>query len=619
MENGHGAYAINRKESRKYVRKGEFTYATPQTFTDAFRLASLSGYDNGDAANNNGTTQMQMQYSNGTNGSTAAAATPSEHQTRRNYRTVGEIARHFCVNTSAHGWYRVGDTENNAGRTLWIILTVGALACSALHLTLLVVEYLTYPYEIQWKLVTTKIMFPSVTVCNVLPFSVSSAALLMADNTSELYRYHDLVTDLDRFDDVAANYNKSAEFARLKHRLNQPIAYFENIGAESLMLGHQIDDMLLSCSFGDLKTCGVQNFSLYQNPTYYNCYTLTGGNDTAQDTTALVASSTGPNQGLSIVAYLENDSGLNITNATYYTLSAIGNAMGLRVTIHQPGTRPSPLDRGYDVPPGYSASFGMRLRRYKRLGGAYGPCENVENSSDGQNGGSSEPFSYTFHDCQLDCQQQFVMTQCGCISASLPSPAENNDKLTYCGYWNTSDDDFASLLKVLNSTSCESSRTSQFAVSDDLKQVCNCAPPCTEYQQTASVSYSYWPHDYAQQSFYDETVRKHPKKDDLKAYQLLGEQFSNSELIEQDLIRKNFARVNVYIESLSIEDQTEKPSLYLSNLFSSAGGVFGLWIGMSVISWCEVVGLGISILRSFYRRAKSAAEQHHLADVVVVR
>ncbi len=97
--------------------------------------------------------------------------------------------------------------------------------------------------------------------------------------------------------------------------------------------------MLLACSFGDLKTCDVQNFSLYQNPTYYNCYTLTGGNETAADTAALVASSMGPNQGLSVVAYMENDSGLNVTNATYYTLSAIGNSMGLRITIHQPGTK----------------------------------------------------------------------------------------------------------------------------------------------------------------------------------------------------------------------------------------------------------------------------------------
>ena len=590
-ENGV-VYAINRKESRKYVRKGEIF---PQ-FSSTICMSTFS--TNGDAAVSHSAQEKPME-------------------TPQTYRSVGEIVRHFCVNTSAHGWYRVGDSENKAGRTLWICLTLSALCCSALHMSILVVEYLQYSYEVQWKLVTSRIMFPSVTICNVLPFSMSTALSLLANNATEMHRYNSLVRTLDRFDELVAHLNKSSEWDRLKYRMQQPIGYYENIGSEAQIVGHQLHDMLLSCSFGDIQTCGVENFSLYQNPSYYNCYTLTGSNESGADMD-LVASSTGPYHGLSFIAYMENDNGYNITNATYYTLSTSGNNMGLRVTIHQPGTMPSPVDRGYDIPPGTSASIGIKLRRYQRLGGPYGPCvEDTQNFRSMY--GQKSPYVYTTHECQLICQQQYVMEKCWCIAATLPSPEDNPYNLTYCGYWDMSADENLTVINVLNNTTCEAEKLNEFAVSDQLRSECNCPPPCVEFQQTTALSYSYWPHEYTQISFYDQIVRKHPKAAELKANYLLGEKFNDSELAERNLIHKNFARVNVYVESMSVEDHVEKPSVQLSNLFSSAGGVFGLWIGMSVISWCEVVGLVVAICRSFYKRAKCKAEQQHITDIVVVQ
>jgi hypothetical protein len=71
--------------------------------------------------------------------------------------------------------------------------------------------------------------------------------------------------------------------------------------------------------------------------------------------------------------------------------------------------------------------------------------------------------------------------------------------------------------------------------------------------------------------------------------------YNVSELVRRDLIRKNFVRLNVYIESLVVDQIVQKASYSLFNLFSDIGGTFGLWIGMSVLTWGEVVEFGVHL------------------------
>jgi hypothetical protein len=83
----------------------------------------------------------------------------------------------------------------------------------------------------------------------------------------------------------------------------------------------------------------------------------------------------------------------------------------------------------------------------------------------------------------------------------------------------------------------------------------------------------------------------------MKAYRNLRH-FNVSDLIERSLIRKNFVRLNVYVQSLVIDEVVQKGSYTFFNLFSDIGGTFGLWIGMSLLTWGEVIEL---ILHLGYR------------------
>ena len=236
-------------------------------------------------------------------------------------------------------------------------------------------------------------------------------------------------------------------------------------------------DFLLSCTFGTSR-CNFDNFSYYQSPDFYNCYTFNGGNETMDK---LVVRSTGPAAGLSLIMYLESENGDFLYNGTYYTFGNILNAGGVRVVIHTPGTRPSPQDLGFDIPPGYSTSIGVRALKHERLGTPYGACRKERDLEGGEG-----RYVYSSHSCLKQCQQQHVIDDCTCVSAELPIPHEAIAAgLNYCGYFNPEYPE-----TFYDNLSCEINTTLAFMSSQRSQQGCDCIPLCEEYDYDTKVKSS---------------------------------------------------------------------------------------------------------------------------------
>ena len=247
------------------------------------------------------------------------------------------------------------------------------------------------------------------------------------------------------------------------------------------------------------------------------------------------------------------------------------------------------MDHGFDVPPGYSSSVGLEVTRHDRLGEPYAHCKGQVSSAD-------QPYLYSAHECTMDCHQAHIVDQCACYSADLPIPKDHPDPVPYCGYFNESHP-----VDIFNRTACEASSSLQFLTSERLRSRCECHAPCHEYEYDTDVSYSYWPVDLSQGSFYNIYVANNPNRDSLKVWHNL-KAFNLTQLISHGLIRKNFVRLNVYIKSLVIKEYIQQGSYTFFNLFSDIGGTFGLWIGMSLLTWGEVLELLIKVtLRWCYK------------------
>jgi hypothetical protein len=57
----------------------------------------------------------------------------------------------------------------------------------------------------------------------------------------------------------------------------------------------------------------------------------------------------------------KNDGMIRVIPGTHEYLSPMSSSEGVRVVIHPPDTEPYPHTEGFDVPPGYSATFGVKV------------------------------------------------------------------------------------------------------------------------------------------------------------------------------------------------------------------------------------------------------------------
>lgn len=127
--------------------------------------------------------------------------------------------------------------------------------------------------------------------------------------------------------------------------------------------------MLIHCQFNQ-EACSVENFTTSFDGNYFNCFTFNGGTPEKR----LLMHATGPQNGLSLIVSLDNDEPPLGTYGVYNKDSNILHSAGMRLVVHAPNTMPSPVDHGFDIPPGYSSSIGLKAVLNTRLSQPYGNC-----------------------------------------------------------------------------------------------------------------------------------------------------------------------------------------------------------------------------------------------------
>ncbi|XP_074644233.1 FMRFamide-activated amiloride-sensitive sodium channel-like [Tubulanus polymorphus] len=509
---------------------------------------------------------------------------PSENETKERerqlkWKSIRKTIRQFLTDTTAHGVPRTVSAKSVYRRVFWICIIFIALMMNLMHLSLLVTQYLRFPSEEVTKVQYGWVEFPSVTLCNIKAMSTTQKYDVMLRNTSsKFYVYTQKLKEFAYFLENNATHIGSKELEKLKNlyeAMRTPEGYFTYIGPEEAKLaGQTAQDMILSCKF-NFMPCSWQNFTYYQHPTFYNCYTFNG----KMTKDSLVTRTTGPMAGLSLIIYLEADVN-GILNGSYYKSSPVENAGGLRVVVHSPQTRPAPVDSGVDVPPGYSTSAKVNVINMERLSAPVGNCTNQVYQP------KLPTFYYNRETCMLLCQQEYVMKKCGCQTSTLPTPL--NIKSDYCG-------NGFNLTRLNEKYKCVMTALRDFACNDTGRTQCYCNQRCLESVYRTDVSYSYWPLDYYQASFFNTYVRQNPNRNGLKAYKNLSN-FTDDELIKGGHIRRNFLRFNIFMQELSVEQRREKQGYELQNLFSDIGGTLGLWIGVSIITIIELIELLIKVV-----------------------
>ncbi|KAL5017298.1 hypothetical protein ScPMuIL_006887 [Solemya velum] len=437
---------------------------------------------------------------------------------------------------------------------------------AAYHLTLCM-RATFWPKQTQVTLEFRNLKFPAVTICNVNTIRRSKLHLakqplknlietlehpMQGDRNGhdgsrrkkinftvyDDYDYYVYDYEDDLKDEWIAPHEKSHQAVNAFERM-----YMKESRENRFQMGHQIDDMLVSCSF-DGKLCYADNFTAFETPEYGNCFTL--------DSEKFISKAAGPRAGLSLILYMENHEYLNGITPGY----------GARFAIHDSDTYPFPADEGNFVATNSETHVGLRLVQIQRVGYPWGDCE------PGREFKNKFNFTYSRQACVVLCEQHTAITECGCyiqVADGITSLLDRRGA-TPCD----TKEDVVCVQRVLNSKACQ------------------CSYPCSEDAYVKDSSSRQWP-----TAMYANEVDYRTLHIYLSQYNCSPSNFQHFFLISSSL---NLLKLVIYYEDLNHEMITEDAAITVWQFLSDVGGAIGLWIGLSFLSFFEVIQFGVEIV-----------------------
>lgn len=509
----------------------------------------------------------------------------------------------FANQTTMHGVPKIILARSLFGRIVWSVICLVAGLMFFAQLTEILTRYFSYPKKVTVEVVPVSVPFPAVSLCNMrnLDFYVLNQINRMFIETQGDAIPHINATD-DRFisaymkyvarytrlwNESAVQFNYTKEFQEVFSRTTLSSNIREDVVSSAAI---QLQEFIVSCFFGG-NSCSLTNdFTKFFDPYYFNCYTYSLPRN---DSRRFQALSEGIENGWSAIlltgsGMLDRNEGILLLPGLHESRSPVSASDGVRVVVHPPDSKPFPLTEGYDIPPGYSVSLGIRPRKNVRVGPPHGDC------TQGQGNG------YRMMNCMKMCLQRHVIQTCGFYDVSLPTiteltnihPCRLDNFVPDSCMFTVSESCIEALQQLNERIQCGRQVRDVVTRNTTLTGKCLCHPPCNEVIYDVSYSLSKWPTsgyegdaafiDIFYITNFTERFEGTPK------YDTISEYFS---VKNREEAIKDFARLNVYVADNNVIITQESPDYELSQLVSDIGGQLGLWIGISVITITEMLEL----------------------------
>uniref|UniRef100_A0A914WQK8 Uncharacterized protein n=1 Tax=Plectus sambesii TaxID=2011161 RepID=A0A914WQK8_9BILA len=335
-------------------------------------------------------------------------------------------------------------------------------------------------------------------------------------------------------------------------------------------------ELVKECHFADAE-CKESDFVRIMDPTYGACYQFN-----SKKPVTYRLSRAGIKNGLKMMLTIiqEETDGETDFLATTETSAA-------RVAVTMQDTDVSVDAFGLNAGTGYVNAFAVRFSHMSRLQAPYGTCVNSM---------SADKYlysaNYSMESCYRSCYQLHIIEYCACGDPRYGLP----DGARKCS--TVADLECVTALKAE-----EENVTS--AKHLDMLTDCDCNPPCEETTYVTTVSQSRFPADnYAIPS----------------DCALVGN--STAWASEEACItwyRENAMVLQVYFERMNYELYSENVAYDVVAFSWDLGGQIGLWLGFSVITCVEVLGLVILICKFMCARRSTGPiytpEEDHKKDL----
>ena len=447
----------------------------------------------------------------------------------------------FLENATTHGISGIYQIKNIFVKILVLLLFLTLVSFMGFSLIATFRAFFKYEVYTSVEIETNhRLQFPAVTICsnNAIPKSYLNSSLLQ----EVLNKTNDVVTGKIPFDEI------NEFLLNLTYELIAKLESSEiTAPKQPPMIVETLND---ACLFAQKQRCNLTKDFKPTFPTEIlnTCYTFNSGLENRY-----IQSGKGSGFGLSLVMFMNQ--------SDFLPLIGKKRDSGITVYIHDSDTLPMLGIRGMLVGPGFHTKIAIRKTEIVAK-----PTPFPSNCSNGEGIVNYIPGAYTSLACQLSCVFDSVLSECGYAQNLIRSHVsatkiiQSNASMLQCRD------------RVMN------------AVLGAQTFPCQCPRACNEIHYESTMSHSRWPNDI-----------------DLPIFKVLSQKIVGVDpsSITDDFFTKNFLKLDIYFDDMSVRKYIEKEMMGRISLFSNIGGHLGFWTGSSLFSIFEWFVALVSLLMLF--------------------
>lgn len=240
-----------------------------------------------------------------------------------------------------------------------------------------------------------------------------------------------------------------------------------------------------------------------------------------------------------------------------YCVTREDYSAGLRIMVHNPNIQPLYfMNHPFLVTAGYFTNVAIKVTNVRRFTAHLGKCTDFQFLP-------LYPSATVYYKeaCYLDCFAQFTYDQCGCYP--FYGPLEPSSVLR--GLFKVPEEQ-SILACYSHHVFCMKAIWKRFIASYSKENCSICVDPCVDTLYSLEISNHHFPADYS--------------------VPILDQVFGINKTLDE--WRRNYLMINFYIQGLHVISIEESQEVTLLDLYADIGGILGLFLGMSILSFGEV-------------------------------
>ena len=457
--------------------------------------------------------------------------------------------------STSHGYPNIFRTKYLSIKILWLFCLSIAIGLCLFLLIRGIKAYLEYGVVTSIEMVEERpALFPTISICDLNKFETNDSADLIKDVYFKEYGIN-LTEKIKNYQDVVLFYEDVYKLASAK-------AANPSFGdSNRKKLGFNLADILGWCLFNnDYQICDADKFEWSYDYTYGNCYKFNSGfNSTGKSVPLKYTTKPGYTNGLSLFLLIDETD-------NEYSRFNIQKYQGVVLFIHNNTHNPI-ISNGIQVYAGTNVNIGIKKTLTHKYPEPYSDCKDLSSfSSYFYDILTQSNKSYRQRDCFDLLLQRNIINNCSCYDLRYSqlynaTPCLNSSQLDcaediYLNFWN---------MKTYSYSS-------------------ECPLEC----DFVDFDFTYSASDYDAYGLYTLLNGVKPTNDELNSF------------------KNKVVSINVYFSELRYTEITETPSTSLIDLLANIGGTIGLFIGISVLSFVEIVEFLMEIIIIYYEKRKEA-------------